>query len=218
MKKFIKFFCMICLLFSVCTNLSATIKVKKSGISSSKKISVTSFIDYPPFGVKGEFGLDIDTVYKPLIDLYNEKSPVPMIYYVSDNYSELLEKVVDGKIDILLGAYYDTALYNGIELIYPSILNNPLVLVTMPGNTLNIKKRTTCPYKNIDTKQIPKNANPNANASRFGRIKDQIPEDNFRPILRISLRSFPVVLLLPPLSSLKQQSNFHKGARPLPCV
>jgi len=139
MRKFIKFFCVLGLLFSVCTELSATIQVKKKGIPSSKKISITSFIDYPPFGTKDR--QLIDSVYKPLVDLYNEKHPSAMEYYVSDNYNELILKVVDGDIDILLGAYYDTEKYNGIKLIYPSILNNPLVLITMPENSLNIKNK-----------------------------------------------------------------------------
>ena len=141
MKKFIKIFFLVALVFAFSSDASALVKVRKKVLSSDKKMWITSFIDYPPFGQVSKYKDSIDTVFQPFIDIFNEKSTNKMEYYVSGTYDELVFDVVEGRVDVLLGAYYDTRLYDGIKLVYPAILNNPLVLITMPDSSLNIKSK-----------------------------------------------------------------------------
>lgn len=142
MKNFAKIvaivvFCMACI-----SQSQALVKTRKNILNSGHRLWVTSFISYPPFGTISKYKDSIDTVFQPVVDVFNDESTNEMSYFTSDTYEELVFGVISGKIDVLLGAYYDTREYDGIELIYPSLLNNPLVLVTMPNTSLNIKSKS----------------------------------------------------------------------------
>lgn len=141
MKNFIKFICAAAFLTALCTQAYALVKERKKVLNAGDRLWVTSFVDYPPFGTISKYKDSIDTVYQPFFEAFNESATNKMEYFASGSYKDLVFNVVSGRVDVLLGAYYDTRLYDGIELIYPSLLNNPLVLVTMPGNSSKIKSR-----------------------------------------------------------------------------
>jgi len=141
MKKVVKIACYIILSLIMCYQANALVKAKKSVLSSNTRIKATSFINYPPFGSKGELGWDIKTAFQPFVDTFHKQTSNEMEYHSSENYKESIFKVVNGEIDVLLGAYYDTPLYNGLQLIYPAIMNNPLVLVTMPNSSNRINSK-----------------------------------------------------------------------------
>lgn len=141
MKNFVKIICGTALLAALCTQADALVKERKKVLNTGDRLWVTSFIDYPPFGTISQYRDSIDTVYQPFFDAFNESSTNKMEYFSDGTYKDLVFNVVSGRVDVLLGAYFDSRLYDGLELIYPSLLNNPLVLVTMPENSARIKTR-----------------------------------------------------------------------------
>lgn len=141
MKKFITLICCIGLMFALCQQAAALVKEKNKGLDRTLRVFLTSFLDYPPFGSINRSTHTIDTIFQPFVDTFNKASEVQTEYTANGSYDDLIYKVVSGKVDILLGAYYDTRRYDGVKLLYPAIANNPVVLVTMPYNTLNIKSK-----------------------------------------------------------------------------
>lgn len=141
MKNFIKIVCGVLFLVALCTQANALVKARKKVLNAGSRLWVTSFIDYPPFGTLSKYRDGIDTVFQPFIDVFNASGDNEMQYFASGTYDNLIFDTVSGRVDVILGAYYDTRKYDGLELVYPSLLNNPLVVVTMPDNNLNIKTK-----------------------------------------------------------------------------
>lgn len=141
MKKFFifSFFCFMCLI--AYKNVNALVKEKSQSLAQEKRILVTSFYDYPPFGVEQDNPHTISTVFQPFVDALSKNYKHEVEYKIEQDYDTAIEKVLDGHIDILLGVYYDTQKYIGIELLYPSILNNPIVPVTMPDRELKLTSK-----------------------------------------------------------------------------
>ena len=141
MLKFLKSFCLVGLLFLMCTQAGALVKEKTNGLNDSDKIWVTSFNDYKPFASINRRQDGFDTVFSPLFEVMEEQERIGLEYATQGTYKERLFQVVNGDIDIVIGAYYDSDAYTGIDMIYPALLTNPVAVVTMPYKTLNIKTR-----------------------------------------------------------------------------
>ncbi|MBR1605547.1 MAG: transporter substrate-binding domain-containing protein [Alphaproteobacteria bacterium] len=141
MVKFLRSFCLAGLLFLMCAQAFALVEEKQGGLKTHERLWVTSFLNYPPFGQINKYGDGIDTAFQPLLDLIKSEAKIGIEYAVQDTYSKRMFGVVNGDIDLVLGAYYDSEEYLGMDMIYPSLLNNPLVVVTMPYKSLNIKTR-----------------------------------------------------------------------------
>lgn len=141
MVKFLKSFCLAGLLFLICAQAFALVEERKGGLKTHERLWVTSFLDYPPFGQINQYNDGIDTAFQPVLDAIKSDAKIGIEYSIQGTYEERLLDVVNGDIDIVLGAYYDSKEYVGIDVIYPSLLNNPLVVVTMPYKSLNITNR-----------------------------------------------------------------------------
>lgn len=109
-----------------------------------REIRITGFIDYAPFGwtqrpespMRGKFS----TVYQPMLDTFKEENNLKLIYNLTKrNYDDLVQEVRTGKIDMILGAYHDTELYKGLELVYPSLINNPVTIITLPKRVKDVQ-------------------------------------------------------------------------------
>lgn len=140
MKKFLKFAYFALLFSALCTHAYAIVKEKTPTLAGSHRLSATSFIDYPPFGSLS-YSPPINTIFQPMVDAIMKYTPHQVEFLRDGTYPQLVFGVINGHIDILLGAYYDTERYNGIKLLYPSILNNPLVVVTMPESNFKITNK-----------------------------------------------------------------------------
>lgn len=46
-----------------------------------------------------------------------------------------------GEIDMLLGMYHETAMYMGLEYVFPAAVNNPIVAIMLPGRIHEVKSR-----------------------------------------------------------------------------
>lgn len=136
MKIFIRLLLIISFLISIQKGY-ALVREKSKTLEKSGHIDAVTFTDYPPFGQKTT-GVGVETLYKPFMDMIKETDKQEILITTRSNYKDLIYKVVNGDLDIVLGAYYDTEEYGGLELLYPSVLNNPIACVTLPERDLKI--------------------------------------------------------------------------------
>lgn len=116
-----------------------------------REVRLSGFLNYPPFGFtdrpnelnRGRF----HTVFEPMLKQIGEENNFHLVYdFHKLDYSDLVQKVRSGDTDILLGAYFDTELYKGLELVYPAIIDNPITVIMLPNriheaeNTADLKK------------------------------------------------------------------------------
>ncbi|MDD4556684.1 MAG: ABC transporter substrate-binding protein [Alphaproteobacteria bacterium] len=141
MNKFFKtllFTFMMCLIFSKAFAMLDTSERERKRF---KAMNVTSFIDYPPFGYlqEPEKKSTFTSFLKNFLNDYAEEHNFQITYTIGNSYLEEIRDVRSGKIDLILGIYSKTEIYNGIEYIYPSVVNNPIYIITMPNRINGIK-------------------------------------------------------------------------------
>lgn len=145
MKRIFNFVAMLGIVLSLAAETNAQIRTEDKNAYKDDVILVTGFKDYMPLG----FYEDIDgqtytfrftSVFEEVLKDFQESSGMVVKYIFNDDYTNLVTKVRGGNIDILLGAYYDTEFYEGIDFVFPSIINNPISIITLPGKTAAIKK------------------------------------------------------------------------------
>lgn len=107
-----------------------------------REVKVTGFLDFPPYGynITNDLGKEeYRTVFKPLIEVFKEDNNLQIVYKTrKKTYDELVQDVRRGDIDVLLGAYYNTEMYHGLELIYPAIISSPLTVFVLPNRVNDI--------------------------------------------------------------------------------
>ncbi len=108
-----------------------------------KQLRATGFLDYPPFGyIPNRFYPDsYESIFKQILDQYGKEANFLIDYSVNSPYETLVRKVRGGEIDIILGIYHDTEMYDGLDYVFPALINNPIVVV-MPPNRINEVKTT----------------------------------------------------------------------------
>lgn len=146
MKRFFVYV-IISLLFFI-HNASAQSMIRKADINKTY-LSVTGITDYPPFAhyekIKSE-SLDLfefkSVFLKPLYNLLSKKD----IEIKAENLKKLpsVQQLVistnDGDFNIFVGAYAETKLFRGLEIIYPASVSNPIHIITIPDDSIIIKK------------------------------------------------------------------------------
>lgn len=109
-----------------------------------REVKVTGFIDFIPYGynVTNDLGKqEYRTVFKPIIDIFKEDNNLQIVYKTrKKTYEELVQDVRRGDIDVILGVYYNTEMYHGLELVYPAIINSPLTVFVLPDRVNDIKE------------------------------------------------------------------------------
>jgi len=112
----------------------------------NETVEIVGLPDFPPFSyydtsngrprIAGAFA-------KPIFDLLKERDIQFKPSEIHDPHDMeikmLLIDVRAGKYQMFIGANSDTKLYKGLELIYPSIISNPIHLITMPDNSSKFK-------------------------------------------------------------------------------
>ena len=120
----------------------AMVEVKSDKNTQRRELRVTSFLDYPPFGevIVDAYSLPkMHTIYNQFIEDFAKKNYYDLSYIIDKPYKDLVMNVLRGEIDLILGIYYDTDIYQGIEYIYPSILNNPMSVAMMPNRITEVR-------------------------------------------------------------------------------
>lgn len=143
MIKFIKFIAFLLLLSLFANSAIAMVEMKSVKNDQRKGLRVTSFLDYPPFGevITADYSLPkMQTIYNQFIEDYAKDNHYDLTYIIDKPYKDLVMDILRGEIDVILGIYYDTAIYNGIEYVYPSFLNNPMTVVMLPNRINEVHK------------------------------------------------------------------------------
>lgn len=144
MKKIITFGVMAVILTVAAMNASALIRYEDKHPKKIREVRITGFIDYAPFGftehpdqkMRGKF----TTVYQPMIDDFQKENNLKIIYNLKKiNYGDAVQDVRRGEIDMIIGAYHETELYKGLELVYPSVLSNPVTVFMLPNRIDEVK-------------------------------------------------------------------------------
>ena len=108
------------------------------------ELEMTGYIDYAPFGfvdypdevVYGSF----HTVFQPMIDQFIKDANLKMHYNLQQRtFDDLTQKVRQGDIDFLVGAYYQTELFKGLDLLYPAVIYNPITVFMLPNRINEVK-------------------------------------------------------------------------------
>ena len=136
-----KFWLTIALLLSITKSAFALIELKSNDNFIQSDINVTSFNRYPPFGeyiVNGE-DKAFHSVFKKFIEKFGADNLYKINYITDKNYNILVRDVRRGEIDIILGAYFETEQYRGLEIIYPSLIDNPITVAMPLSLTKQIK-------------------------------------------------------------------------------
>ena len=118
------------------TSALAMVEVKSDKNTQRKELRITSFLDYPPFGEVLPDAYNVpkmNTIYNQFIEDFAKKNYYEITYIIDKSYKELIIDTLRGEIDLVLGIYYDTDIYSGLEYVYPSIMNNPMTVAMMPN-------------------------------------------------------------------------------------
>lgn len=124
------------------TNAQAQFAEKVDGSADNHiRITVTGFLDYPPVGYITEEDRNIvyHTVFKQVMDDLAENAFLDITYKTEGSYNDLVQKTLGGDIDLILGSYHETKLYDGLEFVFPSLINNPVSIIMLPENAGKIK-------------------------------------------------------------------------------
>ena len=116
------------------TALADSIFTKEFNVRDTE-LSVASFPDYFPVS---EINLQVyaryETIFNDSLEHFFTGKPYQIKFLAEPDYPQAVSMVRQGKAQILLGAYFDTHLYEGLEFIYPAVFNNPVHLIMLPKN------------------------------------------------------------------------------------
>ena len=159
MKKILSLFLPI--MFSLVWAVTSRAFVNYEDLLPKKIIQVklTGYDDYAPFGYflpsktnkTGTFA----SPFKVMMQDLAEKNNMKLNYSVADgSYPERIQDVRQGDTDILLGMYYDTKLFEGIEMLFPAAFMNPITVFMLPNRIDEVK--TTDDLKKLKGVRIQK--------------------------------------------------------------
>ncbi len=134
--------------FSVLTvlvhNALAFVRYEDKHPKKVTELHMTGYINYAPFGwvdnpdgvVYGQF----HTVFQPMIDSFIKEANIKMHYDLQQkNFDDLAQKVRQGDIDFMVGAYYQTEMFKGLHLLYPAAMHNPITVFMLPNRINEVK-------------------------------------------------------------------------------
>lgn len=145
MKRIFSFCAVLGTILFFSSEAGAQIRTEDQSAYKDDVIKVTGFKDYMPLGYYEDvadqtYTFIFTSVFDEVMKDLQDSSGMNIKYDFNGSYTDLVTKVRGGTIDILLGAYYDTDFYDGIDFVFPSIINNPISIITLPGKTSSIKK------------------------------------------------------------------------------
>lgn len=144
MKKFALWFLTGILVLGSAMAAKAFVRYEDKHPQKRRDVHITGFIDYAPFGfvehpdakIYGKFS----TLFQPMIDDLATENNLRIFYDMQKkDFPTLVQEVRKGEIDVVLGAYHQTELFRGLELIYPAALNNPITIFMLPNRIHEVK-------------------------------------------------------------------------------
>ena len=141
-------FFVLCFLSLLPASTNAQMKNITNSTKNVSDISVTGYMNYPPFGyieevfsANGKNKKDVyRSVFEDVIKELQDKSDLRVKYLFSNKTPEdkYLQGINLGKIDVFLGIYFDTKEFQRAEPVYPALISNPVIVITMSDNAQKI--------------------------------------------------------------------------------
>lgn len=117
-----------------CLNQAYALNVVEKEDFLSDKLSVSGLPDYPPFSyyTKGSHGYDYTSIFlMPLLkELPHFKFEYPKVNEEDLAIKDIILKMRLGEYKIFFGAYSGTHMFDGLSLVYPAVISNPLHIIT----------------------------------------------------------------------------------------
>lgn len=144
MKKFGLWILAGTLLVSFALTAKAFVRYEDKHPQKRRDIHITGFIDYAPFGfvehpdkkIYGKF----TSVFQPMFDTLAAENNLRVFYDLQKkDFPTLVQEVRKGEIDVIFGAYHQTEMFRGLELIYPAAINNPITVFMLPDRINDVK-------------------------------------------------------------------------------
>ena len=109
-----------------------------------ERIKISTFVDYAPYGTIRGSGdaVDMESFFMPdLRDLLHGEYKYNFTNIATGSDVENARALRAGNIDVLLGVYHATKTYNGIDFVFPAMLNNPIHVAMMPDRIREVSSR-----------------------------------------------------------------------------
>lgn len=143
-----KFWLILLSVVLLCSNASAEEEnklIKKINYLKDT-VKVVGLPDFPPFSYyeKGPDGYILEGAFmRPIMAIAKQQNIDIAPVRINDSekcaVKLLLIDVRAGTYQMFVGAYSDTKLYKGLELVFPSIISNPIHIITLPDKQQDIK-------------------------------------------------------------------------------
>jgi len=135
-------------LFSLCVASAAPLGVRAFSIiskheaDSKKEILITSFSNYRPFGYATFDSRNIGyqhSVFSKAVSKFFPKEGYLLKYKAFTSSKDAATATRQGKVDVFFGAYYASAMFEGLDFVFPAVLNNPVHLMMTPDKISQIQ-------------------------------------------------------------------------------
>lgn len=109
-------------------------------------IRILGLPDFPPFAYyeRTDSGYIFHSIFLKsvvkILEKYNVETTVIKVNYdLAENVKLLLVKAKSGDAEMFIGAYSDTKLFSGLDVVYPAVISNPIHLITLQETTEKVK-------------------------------------------------------------------------------
>lgn len=144
MKKFGIFLWLVLALTINCAHAQHMVKEENY---LKNKLECTGLPDYPPFSyyIEPKKSTDIyqfrSAFLQPTIDIMKKYgfAIIPYLYMGNVNFNQIILDIRSGETQLFFGAYSNTKMFNGIDLLYPASISNPIHVITLPNTQDKIK-------------------------------------------------------------------------------
>jgi len=135
-------------LFSLFATCAAPLGVRAFSIiskyeaDSKKEILITSFFNYRPFGYVTFDSRNIGhqhSVFSKAVDQFFPKEGYSLRYKAFTSAQDAATSTRQGKVDVFFGAYYASDMFEGLDFVFPAVLNNPVHLMMTPDKISQIQ-------------------------------------------------------------------------------
>jgi ABC-type amino acid transport substrate-binding protein len=136
----------VCLAFGWSGRSEAFVRYEEKHPQRMIELKMTGYTDYAPFGYQDQKTGEFQTVLQPALDLFKKDANVKLVFKgTRTSLDEITQKLRQGDIDFIIGAYYHTNAFQGIQLLYPAAFLNPISIVTLPQNRQKITSTNDLP-------------------------------------------------------------------------
>lgn len=116
--------------------------VSKYEADSKKEILITSFSNYRPFGYATFDSRNIGhqhSVFSKAAHQFFPREGYLLKYKAFKSAQDAATATRQGKVDVFFGAYYASDMFEGLDFVFPAVLNNPVHLMMTPDKISQIQ-------------------------------------------------------------------------------